>query len=75
MMSERSPIETWREAERCSIEQLAKASGLLAQDIKHIEAGETGIPGELQDYLTKRGVNVSQMASEQSAFIASLRQR
>lgn len=75
MLDHQSPIQTWRDTRGLSVQELAHACGLAEADLLLVESGESGLPGELQDYLTKHGVNVSQMAVEQSAFIASLRQR
>ncbi len=65
-----SPIKSFRKERNLSKHELATACGLSEHEISRIEAGKEGIPGELQDYLTKQGANVSELASEQSAFIA-----
>ncbi len=42
-------------------------------DIIRVEAGGDGLIGEVQDYLTGQGVNVSAMAIGHSEFLAALR--
>jgi len=58
-----------------SVNELAGACGLSANALARVEAGSDGLPGELQDYLTERGENVSWLASEQSEFVAAKRTR
>lgn len=65
-----NPIRDYRRKQGMIRKDLAFASGLSEYDILQIEQGKSGFPGELQDYLTDKGINVSEMASEQSAFIA-----
>ena len=65
-----NPLKYWRKKHDMTREELASACGLTKNDILAIELGKHGIPGELQDYLEKQGINVSDMASELSAFIA-----
>ena len=67
-----SPIKTWRVAHGMTVGQLATACGMAEPEVHAVEVGNGGIPGEMQDYLTKRGENVSWLASEQSAFVADL---
>jgi DNA-binding transcriptional regulator YiaG len=67
-----SPIEEWREEWNMTREHLARACGLTTGEVAKIEEGQTGLPGELQDYLTERGENVSHFASQQSRFVASM---
>ena len=68
-LDHQSPIRKWRESHNLTVVQLATASNIPGQEVIQVEEGKTGIPGELQDYLTGQGENVSWMASEQSAFI------
>ena len=70
-----SPISVWRKQQGLTREALAKASGLSSSLLRQVEEGKTGIPGELQDYLTTLKENVSLLASEQSFFVASRRIR
>lgn len=70
-----NPIKDFRHRKNLSRKELAELCGLSELDIAKIEAGKTGIPGELQDYLAEKGLNVSEMASQQSAFIAGRRGR
>lgn len=71
MMKKGSPLTEWREGRGMTMEQLAEASGAKPSEVEAAEEGKTSLAGELQDYLTEQGENVSEMASEQSAFIAS----
>ncbi len=64
-----SPVVAWRIAHGMTLAQLAQACGLDEASLRLIEDGKDGIPGELQDYLAAQGVNVSEMASEQSRHI------
>lgn len=67
-----NPIKQFRQQHNLSKKELASACGLTEQDISQIEIGNSGIPGELQDLLANQyKVNVSELASEQSAFIAN----
>lgn len=68
-----SPLSTWREERSLTQEELAQASGTPLRSVKAAEEGRLGLEGTLQDYLTDQKVNVSAMASEQSAFMASQR--
>jgi transcriptional regulator with XRE-family HTH domain len=72
-MEQISPLREWREKHNISISELASACGIDAAELIKIEAGEGGIVGELQDYLTKEGENVSSMAIQQSVFINHIR--
>lgn len=65
-----SPLHVWCTARNMSVQQLTHACSVSDDEIRRIETGEMGIPGEVQDYLTKQGENVSWMASEQSQFIS-----
>ena len=65
-----SPIKSFRKERKLSKHELATACDLSEHEISRIEAGKEGIPDELQDYLAKQGTNVSEFASQQSAFIA-----
>jgi transcriptional regulator with XRE-family HTH domain len=68
-----SAIRNWRVAHSMTVEQLANACGMAVPDAQAAQLGSTGIPGELQDYLTTQGLYVSQMTSDQSVFIVTLR--
>jgi len=54
---------------------LARACGLPQVTLAKIEAGGEGLVGELQDYLTRRGENVSWLASEQGRLLANAKTR
>ena len=70
-----SPLQDWRRHQGMTRKDLAFASGLGEYDILLIEQGKTGLHGKLQDHLADKRVNVSEMASEQSAFIEGLRSK
>jgi hypothetical protein len=55
--------------------QIAEACHLDDNVLARVEAGEDGVPGELQDYLTEQGENVGWMASQQAALITSTRKQ
>ena len=63
------PLVQSRSGHGMSRQQLAEVSGARVGDICAAEEGKAGLVGELQDYLTKQGENVSELASEQSVFI------
>lgn len=69
-MRTQSPLTEWRELYGLSTAELADLCNVLETDIIRIEAGEGGIVGEVQDYLTKQGENVCQFVSDQSEFLA-----
>lgn len=69
-MLTKSPLTEWRENNGMRREQLAAACGIKKSDMERIEEGKEGLVGELQDYLTGQGENVSELASRQSEFIA-----
>jgi hypothetical protein len=68
-----SPLALWRMEHGMTQAQLAAAAGAKLSEVRAAEEGHTGLVGELQDYLTEQGENVSEMASRQSAFIAGRR--
>ncbi len=65
-----SPLTEWREQYGLSTAELADLCNVLQTDIIRIEAGEEGIVGEVQDYLTRRGENVCSFVSDHSEFLA-----
>ena len=69
-----APLAVWRSAHGMTQAQLAEASGAALREVQAAEEGTEGLVGELQDYLTDQGENVSELASEQSRFL-SARQR
>lgn len=70
-----NPLREFRRKQGMTRQDLAFASGLNEYDIIQIESGKSGLPGELQIYLADKGINVSEIASEQSAFIAGLKSK
>jgi len=72
-MRDKSPLTEWREQYGLSTAELANLCNVTEGDILRVEAGEDGLIGEVQDYLTRQGENVSAMASDHSAFLAALR--
>ncbi len=68
-----SPLAAWRRQHKMTQRGLAEASGAKLSQVKAAEAGRTGLIGELQDYLTKQGENVSEMAMRQAAFVSNVR--
>lgn len=72
-LEKQRPIEETSAARGISRVALAQACGMKERRLARIEAGREGLPGELQDYLTGQGENVGLLASEQAAFLASLR--
>jgi DNA-binding XRE family transcriptional regulator len=72
-MRMRSPLAEWRERYGLSVADLADLCNVSEAQIARIEAGKQGLIGEVQECLTKRGENVSEMASAQSAFLAMKR--
>ena len=72
-MEPKNPLREWRQTKGLTIKALSDRCGLTTEELHRVEAGHFGLPGELQDYLTSQGVNVSQMASDQSAFIVASR--
>ena len=72
-MRDNGPIQTWRMNHGLTRHELAQACGIAEGDLARIEEGKEGIAGELQDFLTEQGENVSRMASEQSAYLAGNR--
>jgi transcriptional regulator with XRE-family HTH domain len=71
----RSPLTEWREGRGLSIADLADLCNVTEAEIARVEAGEEGLIGEVQHCLTKRGENVSAMASARSEFLAAIRGR
>ena len=67
----RSQLAMWREERGMTQRQVADAAGVTVIAIREVERGEVGLVGELQDYLTDQGENVSDFARHQSAFIAN----
>jgi predicted transcriptional regulator len=67
-MRTRSPLAEWRERYGLSPDDLANLCGVTEAEIIRMETGETGLVGEVQDYLTGQGANVSMMAAGHSAF-------
>ena len=72
-MGSRSPLTEWREQYGLSTAELADLCNVPETEITRIEAGEQGLVGEVQDYLTGQGANVSMMAAGHSAFLATLK--
>ena len=72
-MRTKSPLTEWREQYGLSVAELADLCNVTSAQIARIEAGKTGLVGEVQDYLTTQGANVSMMAAGHSAFLAALR--
>jgi hypothetical protein len=68
-----SPLTQWREQSGITIAELADLCNVTEADIVRVETGEDGLIGEIQDCLTQRGENVSQMASDHADFLVSLR--
>jgi transcriptional regulator with XRE-family HTH domain len=71
-MRTKSPLTEWREQQGLSVADLAGLCNLPEAEIIRIEAGETGLVGEVQDYLTRQGANVSMMAAGHASFLAAL---
>jgi len=72
-MRTKSPLTEWREQYGLSVAELADLCNVSEAMILRVEAGKTGLVGEVQDYLTTRGANVSMMAAGHSVFLAALR--
>jgi transcriptional regulator with XRE-family HTH domain len=72
-MRAKSPVTEWREEHGLSVAELAALCNVTEADIARVEAGEEGLIGEVQDCLTQRGANVSEMASAHSEFLAAIR--
>lgn len=70
-----SPIKSWRRSRNLTRSELASACDLTEYEIIQMENGLAGIPGEMQDYLTEQGEDVSDLASQQSAFIAGVKEK
>ena len=71
-MRTRSPLSDWRAQCGLSVAELAGLCNVTEADVLRVEAGEDGLIGEVQDYLTTQGVNVSQMAVGHAEFLVAL---
>ena len=65
---DQSPLTEWREQYGLSIAELANLCNVPEAEITRIEAGQQGLVGEVQGYLTTHGTNVSMMAADHAAF-------
>jgi len=74
-VQQESPLRKWRRPRSRSVQQPARACSVGEEDIYRTEAGGSGLIGEVQDYLTEQGENVSWMAGEQSAYIEAMTQK
>jgi len=72
-MRTKSPLTDWREQYGLSVADLADLCNVSEAQIARIEAGKQGLIGGVQDCLTQRGANVSEMTSAHSEFLAAPR--